>query len=498
MSLNLNIQQPPLSVESADSASVDAFGKWRISEPFGIFDNKNVMSRNRNQWNELIKGVIIVHGAVTGGPFVVGETVTGSLSLVEGIIDVVGAGSVTITVTNGTDFDITTPDVLTGGTSGAQANVTSANTGSNIVHLPDEAAVELKCGQGATDYAIRETNRPFAYVPGKSQEISETFVLGVQKANVVQRVGYFNVDNGIYLEQTETEVNLVIRTSTSGSPSETKVEQADWELDKLDGSGDSRTIIDFTKAQIFQFDFQWLGSGRVRFGFNIKGMKIYVHEVNNANALEEVYMSTPTLPMRYELRNVGVPASDTTMKEICCSVVSEGGYSLPGFEFAAGSKNTPRTGITTRTPIMAIRLKSTFNGKDNRRIGRFLHANFFATGGNAFFEISHVHNPTGVYGVGGAPTLPVWNDVGGGSAVEYSTDITSVVGRPEHVVGDEYVATGQAGKGGGNEEDATFINLHSFFAQNEASDNSQMYVIYATAVTGTVAAYTTQKWIEFD
>jgi hypothetical protein len=478
---------------------VDAFGRDRVSEPFGIFDNKNIMSKNDNQWEELIKGVIIVHGTVTGGPFLVGETITGSVSGASGVVDVVGAGSLTITVDRGNDFDITTPDVITGGTSGATANVTTINTGSDITFLSAESSVELKCGILADDYAIRETHRHLAYVPGKSQNILNTFVLGAAKANVIQRVGYFNDDDGMFLEQDENGIYVVVRTSTSGSPVDTRVPQADWNQDTFDGKGVSRATLDLTKSQILHMDFQWLGVGTIRFCFSIDGQTMPAHHINNANVLDKVYMATPTLPVRYEIRNNGVPASATTMKEICCSVTSEGGYSLPGLEFSEGLDFTSmRSTSTTRTPIFAIRLKNSFNGKDNRRIGRFLHGNFFAKSADTLFEIAHLHNPIGIYGTGGAPTLATWIDVGGGSAIEYSTDITAVTGRPEHVVADTPVATGQGSKGGGDEEDVTFINLHSYFSQNHDSSNSQMYVVYATTDTGTGTAYASMRWIEFE
>jgi hypothetical protein len=415
-------------IKRAYTPDVDAFGRDRVSEPFGIYDNKNIMSKNDNQWEELTSG-----------------------------------GSSTIT------------------------------------WLSDEAAVQLQAGTGATDYAIRQTHRYLAYVPGKSQNITATFVLGAAKANVVQRVGYYDDNNGLFLEQDEDGIYFVVRTSTSGSPVDTRVHQNNpslstdgisvWNKDKLDGTGRSGIDIDLTKSQILHIDFQWLGVGTVRFCFDVGGQIISAHHVDNANSLDKVYMATPTLPMRYEIRNTAISASATTMKEICCSVSSEGGYSLPGLEFTKGRGVTSKA-VTTRAPIFAIRLKNTFNSKDNRRIGRFLHANFFVETNNAYFEIAHVHNPTGI--------TATWTDVSSGSAVEYSTDISVITGNPEHIVGDTYVASGQGGKGGINEEDATFINLHSYFSQNNDSTNSQMYLIYATSVSGTADAYCSIKWLEFE
>jgi hypothetical protein len=92
----------------------------------------------------------------------------------------------------------------------------------------------------------------------------------------------------------------------------------------MDGSGPSGITIDLTKTQIFCVDFEWLGVGRVRFGFVVDGQIIYCHELLNANALSEVYMSTPNLPLRYEISNDG-SGSSASMDHICTSIISEGG-----------------------------------------------------------------------------------------------------------------------------------------------------------------------------
>jgi hypothetical protein len=53
------------------------------------------------------------------------------------------------------------------------------------------------------------------------------------------------------LQQNGTTISFVLRTATSGSPSDARtVNQADWNGDKLDGTGDSGYTLDITKAQI--------------------------------------------------------------------------------------------------------------------------------------------------------------------------------------------------------------------------------------------------------
>lgn len=481
----------PVSVNYGDSPAIDAFGRLRTGEPFGIFDNKNIANRNRNQWEEIITGVVITYGTLTG-TFSPTEEIRGTLPL--GIIPIAtvvtdnGADSMVINVDHN-DFQV--GDTITGQTSGATAVVVSADTGSDIQFDYDTASVELIAGTGATDKAIRHSHRYHAYVPGKSQFILMTFVLGAAKNNVVRRVGYFDDNDGLFLEQNGTvDVALVVRTSTSGSPSDAKrYLQSNWNIDRLDGTGPSGLTLDLTKTQILFFDFQWLGVGRVRFGFDIDGRKVIVHEELNANVSAVVFMRTPTLPVRYEIANSGVTASPTSMNEICCSVVSEGGYQLPGFEFSQSRGVSSRT-VSARTPIFAIRLKNSIDGQDNRKTAKFLNAGVVTATNDAHFEVAHIHEAVDV--------VATWNDVGGGSGMEYSTDITALTGRPEHIIEHIDATTSAGNKAKSDIVIGEFISAHGYINQNYDSTNSQMFVIYATPVTGNADVRGHMTWIEFD
>jgi hypothetical protein len=314
--------------------------------------------------------------------------------------------------------------------------------------------------------------------------------MGDAKENVRRRAGLFDSLNGIFLEQNSTtDVAVVIRSNTSGSPVENRVTQENWDIDKLDGT-ESAITLDLSKAQILVIDFQWLGIGRVRIGFDIGGAVIYVHEFNHSNISEDVYMRTPTLPLRFEIENTGITASPSTMREICSSVSSEGGYSLPGLEFSTSNEIAPRTVTTTKTPVIAIRLKSEFpSGEPNRRICRFLSTAFMVATNDVHLEILHVHEPIDI--------TATWSDVGGGSALEFSTDISAFTGRPTHQIIEEFGPTTQAGKSNARAITAEFINLHGFISQSINSDNSEMFIVRAQSFTGTADVSASLTWLEF-
>lgn len=236
---------------------------------------------------------------------------------------------------------------------------TSLTGSGTTTFLSNESSVRMDVTTASGDKVIRQTKRYFPYQPGKSLLVISTFVMAAAKTGLRQRVGYFDTNNGVFLQRENAELSFIIRTYTSGSPSDTrKVAQSSWNGDKLDGSGASGITIDTTKAQIMFMDFEWLGAGSVRVGFVIDGEYITAHTFDNANEVTAVYMQTATLPIRLEIENTALTASASSMKQICSSVMSEGGYEQMSVEQVA-RRTTTLTGIgTSFVPLVSIRLAS--------------------------------------------------------------------------------------------------------------------------------------------
>lgn len=235
-------------------------------------------------------------------------------------------------------------------------------TGGTCTFVSNQSSVALAVTTSSGSKAIRQSYRVFPYQPGKSLEVLATFVMDAGKTNLRQRVGYFNTANGVFFQVNGTTKSFVLRTNTSGSPSDARtVDQADWNGDKLDGTGPSGIILDITKAQILYMDFEWLGVGSVRCGFVIDGEFIVCHTFNNANDIDKVYMQTAILPIRYEIENTGATASSSTLTQICSSVISEGGYDQKSV--LRWVRMTSATTVSTDfEPLVSIRLKSTTLG----------------------------------------------------------------------------------------------------------------------------------------
>ncbi len=296
------------------------------------------------------------------------------------------------------------------------SNTATATYGFNA----NAGLINLNLDTTANAEIIRETTKVFSYQPGKSLQNLNTFVFNPAKANLRQRVGYFGAQNGIYFEQDGSDIYWVERSYSTGALVETRVAQADWSNDPLDGTGPSQLTLDLSKAQIQFIDVEWLGLGTVRCGFVINGQLIHTHSFHHANEITSTYMTTASLPCRYEIKNTGVTASNSTLKQVCTTVISEGGYELRGAQQSIGTPvQTPKTLTTAGTyyPIVSIQLKSAY-----------LDAVVILT---ALSILGINSNPCSVaWRVirGGTLTSPTWTPGSADGAVEYDTSATGISG----------------------------------------------------------------------
>jgi hypothetical protein len=199
--------------------------------------------------------------------------------------------------------------------------------GGNINFLTNASTLELKTTTASGDTVLRRTKQRFPYQPGKSLVALQSFVGAPLASGVVQEVGYFDDNNGVMLRASGTTVQFVVRSFTSGSVVENVVNQSSWNLNTF-------PTLDFSKAQIFTTDLEWLGVGRVRCGFVVDGTIVYCHEFNHANVINRSYMQTAILPLSYRIANSTAQASGATLQQICCSLLSEGGYEPNGATYS--------------------------------------------------------------------------------------------------------------------------------------------------------------------
>jgi hypothetical protein len=343
--------------------------------------------------------------------------------------------------------------------------------GASSTHVPSESSIDLTV-TNANDEIIRQTKKYSRYVPGKSQLILFTFVLGSADSGVQKRVGYFDENNGVYLENVGTSLKWVVRSKTTGSVVNNEVTQENWNIENY-------RDIDITKAQIGVIDVEWLGVGRVRVGFVVDGKIIYVHEFLHTNKLDKVYMTTANLPIRYEIkRNSGTGSA--TLKQVCCSVSSEGGYDKRGLSFSA-SNNTTGVTLSHRRPILSIRPKTTFNSIENRVLIEPKSIELLATTNPIYYEV--VYNGT----LSGAS----FSGVSPSSSVEYDASATGIIGGT-------VIRTGYVGAGVGNSaqvQTPDLLNKLVLGLDINAISPDTMTIV-ATNIGNNPVAYGNITWME--
>jgi len=215
------------------------------------------------------------------------------------------------------------------------------------------------------DYAIRQTWQRYHYQTGKSQYCIWTFTNFESLTNIEKRVGYFSSStsapytadlDGFFLMSDSTGISINIYRT--GTLVEQKY-QTGFNIDKLDGKGISGESVDWSKGQILLVDFLWLGFGRIRWGLDIDGEYVWFHESKIANIEQDVFMSSPNQPVRYEIRQTG--AGEGNFKQVCSSVNSEGAQNLIGKVLSNNSGVNDIQANTTgnRYAVHGTRLKTT-------------------------------------------------------------------------------------------------------------------------------------------
>lgn len=290
-------------------------------------------------------------------------------------------------------------------------------------HDASSGTIVMTVDTSAGDAIYRESSRVFAYQPGKSLLILQTFCMAAGKSGLRQRQGYFDAHNGVYVQLDGSTLSFVRRSSVSGTVKETVVSQDDWNHDTLKGDGVSGYTLDITRVQIMFIDIEWLGVGSVRMGFVIDGKFCLCHVFHHANqpstAVSDTtlpYMTTACLPIRAELENITNTTSVSNYRLICTTVISEGGYELRGRQRSVGfNVNSPKTLFVGGTlyPVISIRLKSD-------RLGAIVLPTQLSIVGTVAsdYEWKIVTNAT----INGA-----WTSAGTDSSVEYNIDASNAI-----------------------------------------------------------------------
>ena len=137
----------------------------------------------------------------------------------------------------------------------------------------------------STLFSKQLTPGDFVVIKGQSYRVDS-----IQSDNALQISPQFRHGTGA------TVINTIMSKTV-----ETRIPQAQFNIDKLDGTGPSGYNVDLSKMQMWYIDYSWYGAGFVRWGIRATdGNVVYAHKMINNNMNYEAYMRSGNLPARYE------------------------------------------------------------------------------------------------------------------------------------------------------------------------------------------------------
>jgi hypothetical protein len=167
------------------------------------------------------------------------------------------------------------------------------------------------------------------------------------------RTGTYSATGGT-LDATFTQ--FIAGTSVAG----TFVSQSDWNIDKLDGSGPSRMVLDKTKGNVYQVGFQYLGYGNTRFAVEDPqtGQFQACHMIRQANVRTTPVLKDPHASVIWTVSNAGSTTS-THMTGASGAVFCEGEVTRNiGPAFSAYGVNSDVDGV--EEPVLTVRSNRIF------------------------------------------------------------------------------------------------------------------------------------------
>lgn len=220
--------------------------------------------------------------------------------------------------------------------------------------------VVMQVGSTAGSKVIRQTKQVMRYIPGRPATLAFAIRLETPKVGIRRRFGIFDDNNGAYFEDDGGTYSYVIRSSTSGITTETRVTRDNWNGEKFGGDGYTGVTADPTKQQMISINYEWYGAGIVQFNWLMKNETIPSHTFENSNLNPYVWCSTPFLPIRLEIENITGVAGTHYLYQGSNSLIQEGEPEKLGTLMSISNPitGTTMTAANTFYPIVSLRLKS--------------------------------------------------------------------------------------------------------------------------------------------
>lgn len=237
---------------------------------------------------------------------------------------------------------------------------TTSGTGT-VTNVLLESAVDVNCPAGASDTVLLTTLQYYRALCG--QPLDALIALkhpDIGIANQARNWGPHETNDGLFFQLDGTTVQIVIRSSASGSVIDTPFLQTDWNIDKMNGSGPSGKTLNLTVINVYE----------VRYNCNEMAVEFYingyaVHAYKPDGIITAPFTRTLQLPMRVSIINTGSVVGARTLRVYGGYVQFIGTEGDTDVTFAAYNDLDVAV-TTTEKPILSIRLASLFKTVTNR------------------------------------------------------------------------------------------------------------------------------------
>lgn len=173
----------------------------------------------------------------------------------------------------------------------------SSSANATIVLNSVSFSVPLVSGETVNQTAARIAN--FAFT-GWITEQKDAEVRFLTAGGTGPLAGTYSFTHG-------TATGTFARTQTGVVATEVWTYQSDFNIDKLDGTGTSTVNIDFSKLNVFQMQYRWLGAGIRRYAIEnpLNGDLIYFHQQIWSNQNTRTWVDNPGFKITYTAYNLG-------------------------------------------------------------------------------------------------------------------------------------------------------------------------------------------------
>lgn len=278
----------------------------------------------------------------------------------------------------------------------------STNSGTGATSGETGGEFRLQSGTANNGLATIQTNQRGQYKAGAMGQAGVGVRIPVLPTSTAFcEWGYTDFTNGFYFGVDGT--GKYVAHVTGGVA--TKTYQSDWNVDKLDGTGDSGYTLDLADGNVTHIDFTWYGYGDIEYSYFIgnpttnKIEKVVCHRTRIDDSASVI---DPNQPLTFRSGN-GASTTTNVSLYIGGQQFSTVGGNLDPQKRQAGEILSSYTTATNTDwqPIIAVRKKAQLNGRTNSVLA---YLNSFAVSADSDMEIRVTIGGTTSNGTWGTPT----------------------------------------------------------------------------------------------